>query len=69
MLAAGISQGHTMRPLLGATSRQAVIARGRDKWAVALYEHGSLVVALAHHDREWIYEQAEAWLARYDTPH
>lgn len=64
MLADGVSQSHTMRPLVGASSRHAELACGRGKWAVGLYEHGGLVVAIAHENKEWVYAQAEDWLRR-----
>jgi hypothetical protein len=52
----------TMRPLAGDQSRHVVLSRGEDVWAIACHADGSLVVALAHSDKKWIYEQAESWL-------
>jgi hypothetical protein len=53
----------TLRPLVGDQSRHVVLSRGPHRWAIALHASGSLVVALAHENKEWIYEQAERWLA------
>jgi hypothetical protein len=63
MPALELTSSVTLRPLAGDQSRYVVLSGGHDKWAIACHANGSLVVALAHSNKEWIYEQAEAWLA------